>query len=511
MKPLDTLLTQATGVTCDSRQVAPGNIFVAVRGARRDGNTYAVDAAARGALAVVSDRPGSLPPLAVPVVAVADARRAVGDLAARFHRHPSRALALVGVTGTNGKTTVACMLDHIFRHAGHAAGLIGTVGVRVGGASWPSTLTTPDAASLQGYLAAMRDSGVTHAAMEVSAQGLDQGRVDAVTFSCGIVTNISPDHLDFPGGFPAYLAAKQAFPALLGPASLIVNAADPRCRALAAAGPAPAVTCAVDAPADVTARIACLTSRGSSFTLAFARPPVGCLPAGDRLAFELPLPGRHNVENAMLAATAALLHGVSPQTAARALATFAGVPRRFAVFRLAGLTVVDDTALNPGSIDAVFRTLAAFRRRRLIVAFAVRGSRGPAINAANAAVLARWWRLSPFALIVTAGAGGVGPADAVAADEKSAFCEALEKTGTDYSFHETLAAAIDDAAGQAGPGDLLALLGAQGMDDGCRLLRRCLGNAVEAACPLPAAAFRSVQAGRSQGDLGGSGLGSFCT
>ena len=472
MELIDRLLASAAGITCDSRQVSPGFIFVAVRGASRDGNTYAADAAARGAVAVVSDNPGSLPALAAPVVAVPDARRALGELAARFHRHPSRSLALVGVTGTNGKTTVTFMLDHIFRQAGLHTGLIGTVCVKVGDLSCPSALTTPDAASLQAHLAAMRDAGVSHVAMEVSAQGIEQGRVDDVTFACGVVTNISPDHLDFPGGFDAYCAAKQGFPGLLGPAApLVINAADPLCRAMAAA---PAVACAVDAPADITARIAHLSGGGSRFTLAFARPLPGCITAPRPLAVNLPLPGRHNVENALLAAAAAIASGVAPETAAAALASFRGVPRRFAVSRLAGLTVVDDTALNPGSVDAVFHTLAAFSRRRLVVAFAIRGRRGRAINAACAATLARWWQAAPFTLIVTAATGSVSVADAVDNDEKSAFCEALGKANVHYLFRETLSAAMETTAAAAGPGDLVALLGAQGMDDGYRLLRRRL-------------------------------------
>lgn len=486
MELIDNILASAAGITCDSRQVSPGFIFVAVRGASRDGNTYAAGAVVRGALAVVSDSPGSLPALPVPVVAVPDARRALGELAARFHRHPSRSLALVGVTGTNGKTTVTFMLDHIFRQAGLSSGLIGTVCVKVGGLTRPSDLTTPDAASLQAHLAAMRDAGVSHAAMEVSAQGIDQGRVDDVTFACGVVTNISPDHLDFPGGFDAYCAAKQGFPGLLGPAvPLVINAADPLCRAMAAA--APAVACAVDAPADVTARIVRLADSGSAFSLAFPRPLPGCAVPPGELAVKLPLPGRHNVENALLATVAAALCGVPPATAAAALAAFRGVPRRFAVSRLAGRTVVDDTALNPGSIDAVFRTLAAFSRRRFVVAFAIRGRRGPAINAACAAALARWWRATPFTLVVTAGAGGVSAADTVDNDEKSAFCEALGKAGVNYLFRETLAAAMETTAEAAGPGDLVALLGAQGMDDGLRLLRRSLtrspAGAEAAGCP----------------------------
>lgn len=473
---IDQLLSRARGITCDSRQVGPGYIFVAIRGSQTDGNRYAAAAAHRGAAAVVSDRPDTLPTLGIPVVGVSDARQALAEIASRFHNHPSRALSLVGVTGTNGKTTVACMLEHIFQTAGLVAGLIGTGRVNTGKASFASTLTTPDAASLQGYLAAMRDNAVTHAAMEVTAQGLYLKRVENVCFTCGVITNITPDHLDFPGGFPGYLAAKQSFPALLPPgAPLIANSADALCREAAARAPGPVITAALDAPADVVARLSRLSSRGSEFSLTLSRP----LPGADwqwrapvTLAAKISLPGRHNVENALLAAAAALTQGIAPAAVARALASFPGVPRRLEVIRLGNVTVLDDTALNPGSIDAVFRTIASFRCRRLAVAFAIRGGRGPEINAANACALSRWWHEAPFPFVVTAGTGCVGPGDTATAAEKSAFCEALDKAGVVFSYHEPLADAVETAYAAANPGGLLALLGAQGMDDGFRLLAR---------------------------------------
>ena len=486
------LLAAATGVTCDSRQVSPGYIFVAICGHQLDGNAFAAAAVARGAAAVVSDAPGRLPPLPVPVAAVADARAALAELAAAFYGHPSRALALTGVTGTNGKTTVACMIEHIFRQAGLTTGLIGTLGVRVGQAAIPGSLTTPDAATLQACLATMRDCGVSHAAMEVSAQGLALRRAAAVQFSCGVLTNISADHLDFPGGLAAYLAAKEAFPSLLpGEAPLVVPLDDPRCPAVMAGARGPVVTAALEGEADVTARILRLTATDSRFAVTVRRELPGvtgrAVAPGTFIAGLMP-PGRHNVANGLLAATAALLHGLAPDVVAQGLTSFPGVPRRMTVTRLGGLTVVDDTALNPASLDAVFMTMAVFPRRLLVVVNAIRGGRGPAINAANAEALARWWSNEPFRLVVTAAADCVGPADTVSDQEKSAFLQALDDEGVVYSYQDTLAAATAAAYAAARPGDLVTLLGAQGMDNGLALFSRLATGEAAKRQELPEAA-----------------------
>lgn len=162
------LLTQATGITCHSQEVLPGYIFVAINGSRVNGNLFAEEAARRGALAIVSDAPDTLPNLTIPVITVPNARQALAALAANFYSHPSRDLYLVGVTGTNGKTTITCMLEHIFRAAKFKTGLIGTVRTKIDSTFFPSQLTTPDAVKLQQYLAQMRQCGVTHAAMELS-------------------------------------------------------------------------------------------------------------------------------------------------------------------------------------------------------------------------------------------------------------------------------------------------------------------------------------------------------
>lgn len=476
MEELLSLLEKATGLACDSRRVKPGSLFFALRGRIEDGNRFAAAAANQGALAVVTDAPDSLPALPVPVYGVPCARTALAELAAHYYRHPSRDLALVGVTGTNGKTTVTFMLEHIFRQASLPAGLIGTVRVNTGRASFESSLTTPDALTLQQYLAMMRENGVTHAAMEVSAQGVEMRRVHGVNFSCGVLTNISPDHLDFHGDFTAYRQAKEAFITLLeADIPLVVNIADPLCRSAAGRHKGPVVTAGIEVPADVIARLVRSSSCGSIFLLEFDRVLAtldGHLLSPGQARVSLRLPGRHNVENALLAITTAVLHGVPVETAVEAMATFPAVTRRMEVFHLAGLTVIDDTALNPGSINAVFEAAGAFRCRRLVVVTAIRGRRGAAINAANAKTFAAWRQSQPFDLIVTASQGHTGPADRVDQEEKSAFCQALENEHIEYQFKETLPDALSSALAAASPGDLLLLLGAQGMDDGYRLLRK---------------------------------------
>lgn len=495
MEKLLELTEMAGGITCDSRQVKPGYIFVAIRGRTADGNSFAAMAEKNGAIAVITECPATLPPLSIPAIAVSDARQTLADISAAFYHHPSRALALTGITGTNGKTTVSFMLDQIFRQAGFKTGLIGTVCINTGTASFPSSLTTPDAAALQGYLAMMRQSGVTHATMEVSAQGMELKRVHGVNFACGLLINLSPDHLDFHGSFAAYLDAKRQFPALLGTAPLVVNNDDPLCRRIALTHSGTVMTVGLESNADVTAKITRLNSFGSVFQLTWIMPP--SLAGGENSCsgsalFSLPLPGRHNVANAAMAAAAALAQGIPAPVIARALTTFVPVSRRMEVSGLAGMTVVDDTALNPGSIDAIFNTISTFRYRRLIIVNAIRGCRGTAINVANADTLAAWWHRQPFSLIVTAAAGNVGPADSVLENEKSAFLEALEKNNTIYSFADTLTVAIEKALAAAASGDLLLLLGAQGMDNGYQVLRHLLAAKPEATASRRLAAAEAL-------------------
>jgi UDP-N-acetylmuramoyl-L-alanyl-D-glutamate--2,6-diaminopimelate ligase len=474
MDRLNDILSLAKGVTCDSREVKPGYIFVAVQGRSTDGNNFAPQAADRGAIAIITDKPESLVAENIPIYLVENARIALAEIAARFYGHPSRNMSLVGITGTNGKTTVSFMLKHLFTATGLKTGLIGTIHVDVGDRTIPSSLTTPDAAKLQSYLAAMRCNGITHTVMEVSAQGIEMNRIHDVSFSCGLVTNISPDHLDFHGDFTAYLAAKKHFINFLHPAApLIVNGTDPYCRSFSTGFAGRTITVAATAPATVTAENLELRGYSASFNLTLTAPlfTIG----GTRIEpfsepVRLNIPGIHNIDNALMAATAALIHGISPQEIIAALRTFEAVPRRMNLFHLSGITVIDDTALNPGSINAVFETVRNLRFHRLIVVNAIRGCRGTAINAANAQTFSSLWHNKSFDLIITASNDKVLPADLVSAKEKSAFLMALEQHKIPYRYSDSLRGALIAALEMASSGDLLLLLGAQGMDNGREML-----------------------------------------
>ena len=482
MKPLANLLAGATGIACHSDNVQIGTIFVAIRGRKTDGHQYISTAAARGAAAIVSDTPHLVPPLPIPVVAVDDARQALAWLASHFYCHPSHSLSLTGVTGSNGKTTVTYMLEQIFQHSGCKTGLIGTVRVNDGETSHPSILTTPDAVTIQHHLNRMRQNGVTHAAMEVSAQGIDMRRSDYIRFSCGLLTNICPDHLDFHQSFDNYVAAKSQFLQLLSPDTpLVANWADPHCRSIAAQWQGSLISVSPDPSiaATIMAKHLTTTSRGSKFFLAVTTPfptLAGTIVATQSFAITLPLPGLHNIENALMAATAALLHGISPENITTALASWVPVERRFNIHRLQGCTIIDDTALNPGSIDAVYRTLTTFRRRCFIAINAIRGNRGPAINSANATALATWHQNLTGLLIITDSTDETVLADKVTCQEREAFLTVLAENHIPFCYTPTLSEAVTLAADAMEPGSLVALLGAQGMDNGLSLLRKRLSQ-----------------------------------
>ncbi len=467
MEPLLQASQLAQGVSCNSKTIETGDIFVAIRGNSTDGNQYALEAEKKGACAIVTDCPKKLSPVNIPVYCVSDARLALPKIAASCYDFPSKKLSLVGITGSNGKTTVSYMLEKIYQEACYKTGLIGTIKIDINQKkAIPSVLTTPDAASIQCYLKKMLEHSVTHVAMEVSAQGMEMHRTDCLDFTCGIMTNICPDHLDFHGTFDNYLKAKELFLNLIAPDKpLLFNKNNPYCEWFYNKRNGAKLYAAVNQSADISAYIKELTPKGSSFLLVIHNPKF--LNHELTLQISLPLPGIHNVENALHAAAAALLTGVKPHTIQTALENFTPVERRLEIFEQKGVTVVDDTALNPGSLDAVFQTIASFPYHKLVVINAIRGKRGAAINVANADTLARHM---PDFLFVTASSECTQKQDQVTELEKAAFLHTLNKHKINFDYHDTLESAIHCAWDKIHTGDLLVLLGAQGMDKGRSLL-----------------------------------------
>jgi len=351
----------------DSRTVQPGSLFFCVPGAREDGHAHAVQAVQAGAAALVVERRLSLPDRPVPQLIVESSREAMGVLAAPFFGHPSRTVAVAGVTGTNGKTTTTYMLESIFRATGEEAGLIGTVETRVAGRSEPAARTTPEAVDVQRLLARMAAAGVTRCAMEVTSIGIESGRTAGIAFDVAVFTNLTHDHLDHHGTMDAYYAAKARLFTSPGPRAAVINTDDPYGRRLVGELPYTPLRFAVAAEADVLAADLVLDRRISRFRA------VGC---GLDLPLTIRIPGLFNVSNALAAAAAAVKMGIAPEAISGGLEALDAVPGRFEpVDEGQDFLVVVDYAHTP---DAVANVLAAARELtdgRVIAVFGCGGDR----------------------------------------------------------------------------------------------------------------------------------------
>jgi UDP-N-acetylmuramoyl-L-alanyl-D-glutamate--2,6-diaminopimelate ligase len=362
------------GITTDSRAVAPGDLFVALRGANADGHRYLAQAAALGAVALLVDAPPEvgLPPHAV----VPDTRRALAPIAVRFFGDPASELTLVGVTGTNGKTSTTFLTESILTAAGQEAGLIGTVEVRYAGERIRAVNTTPESLELQRLLRDMRTRGVGAAVMEVSSHGLALGRVTGCRFDAAAITNLTQDHLDFHGNMEAYAEAKALlFREHLKPGGVgVVNLDDPRAEQfLAATREGGARTLGVTRRPDVAAEV---RVESAEVSLSGVRARLA-LPSGP-LDLALPLVGDFNVENLLVAVGIAVGLRVPPADIARGVAACPQVPgrmERISADRSDAPVVLVDYAHTPDAVEKVLRTVRTLTRGRLVAVFGCGGDR----------------------------------------------------------------------------------------------------------------------------------------
>lgn len=355
--------TEVTGVCLDSRQVAPGDLYAALPGANVHGARFAAQAAVAGAAALLTDPAGA--DLAreagttLPSLVVADPRAVLGEVSARVYRTRRPAPTMVGITGTNGKTTTAYLIDSALETLGRSVAMIGTVEIRLGPVRVTSARTTPEAPALHGMVARMAEVGVDTCVMEVSSHALDLHRVDGLVYDLALFTNLSQDHLDHHHDMESYFAAKARLftPAHARRALICVD--DAWGRRLAGAAPIPVRTLASAGPADY--RLTADTQDPAAFTLTFAGGPAG----STRLALRSALPGDFNRVNTALAAAALLELGHPVADVVEAVLADPRVPGRMEVVRTLGdptaapLAVVD-YAHTP---DAVAAALAALRSR----------------------------------------------------------------------------------------------------------------------------------------------------
>ena len=471
---------EVRGLCADSRQVQAGDLFVAVPGATHDGARFVADALRAGAVAVCTVRAVN----GTPTLVADDPRLALADLAAEFYDHPTRDVALVGITGSLGKTSTALLTQACLAGGGVRVGVIGSLGVRARGTVHDIGMTTPGALTLQRELRWMAQEGVGIGVMEVSSHGLLLDRVRGIELAMGIFTNLVPDeHLEFHPTPEHYVRTKLRFIDLLrAGAPLIYNADDPIVADAArrrTAGPGVGVTCDNDADAAVAVTHARPHAAGGDFTLEIRRPlrtldGAAIEPAAQ--ALRVPLLGRQQIENAAAAATAALLAGVPAPDVAAGLAAMAPIHRRMEVVHAAGPVVIDDTVGNPRSIERVHDFVQAIGARDPRVVYVLRGARGPTINEHCAAALADFAVATGARLVVSASTDAADARNRVTDEERDAALAVLHDRGVPVTYEPTLRAAIHHALEGAGEHDLVLLLGAQGMDDGAAIARERLAE-----------------------------------
>jgi UDP-N-acetylmuramoyl-L-alanyl-D-glutamate--2,6-diaminopimelate ligase len=420
---------EISGLAYTSQSVTPGALFFCVPGFRSDGHDFAPEAVARGAAALVTEHRLDY---GVPEVVVDDVRAAMGPAAARFYGDPTAELEVVGITGTNGKTTTAFLVRHLLEAAGRQTGLLGTVKRVVGGVEEEVERTTPEAIDLQETFSRMRDGGDRAVAMEVSSHALELGRVAGIRFACRVFTNLTQDHLDFHNTMEAYFAAKRRLFGEQGRS--VVNVDDEYGRRIAAE--VDAVTFGIEHDADYRARSIEFDLMGSRFTLE--------TPEGE-LRIESPLPGLFNVQNVVGAIAAVRSLGVDEIS----LAGFGSVPGRFeAVDEGQDFGVLVDYAHTPDSLENVLRAAREVARGRVHVVFGAGGDRdrGKRPLMGDAAR-----RLADRVLVTSDNPRSEQPEDIID--------EVMEGAGPDAGREVDRRRAIARAIEDAEPGDVVVIAG----------------------------------------------------
>jgi UDP-N-acetylmuramoyl-L-alanyl-D-glutamate--2,6-diaminopimelate ligase len=420
-----------------SSDATAGSLFFCVPGIRVDGHDFAPQAVAAGATVVVGERLLDLPSVRVVVPSV---RRAMGPASAVFFGHPSDHLSLIGVTGTNGKTTTTYLLESIFRAWGKAPGVIGTTGVRIAGRSIPFDRTTPEAPDLHRLLAQMVQAGVQAAAMEVSSHGLHQHRVDGVRYACAVFTNLSQDHLDYHGTLEEYFRAKARLFTPELSRSAAINHDSPEGRRLVEVATIPTTTFGLEPGANVVATDVEVSASGITFICNGRR-------------FASPLRGTFNVYNCLGAIASARVVGVEDEAIAQGLASLGGVPGRLEPVEVGqDFMVLVDYAHTPDSLENVLRaTRELAHKGRLIVVFGCGGDRDRGKRPLMGEVATR---LADLAILTS---------DNPRSEEPRSIIDEIEagarRGGGPFSVEPDRRAAIRSALVEAGPGDLVLISG----------------------------------------------------
>lgn len=360
-------------ITADSRTVQEGSLFICLVGATVDGHSFVEKAVQDGAVAVVVSKPVAVPDH-VAVIYVEDTRQALQAAVPFFYDYPASKMRMIGVTGTNGKTTTTHIIAHLLRSQGYTVGVIGTVHILIDDQSYPIHNTTPDVADLQQILQQMVDAGVTHCIMEVSSHALALGRTAGVEYDTAVFTNLTQDHLDFHKTFDNYLAAKAKLFKQVSASyqvkegkGAVINVDDAYGQAIVDVTTSPMITYSTEGKGSMNASDLTVTAKSSQFTLNYD---------GQSYPISTKIAGMFNVYNTLAAVGATLYEGLSMEEIVKGLATFTAVPGRFELIEEGqDFAVVVDYAHTPDGLENILQTAKKIVENRILVVFGCGGDR----------------------------------------------------------------------------------------------------------------------------------------
>ncbi|MGO4541374.1 UDP-N-acetylmuramoyl-L-alanyl-D-glutamate--2,6-diaminopimelate ligase [Paenibacillus sp. 2TAB19] len=441
-----------TGIASDSRKVENGQLFICLSGSKTDGHLHAPEAVRRGACAIVAERELDID---IPQLIVKDSRHAAAVIADHYYGYPSRAMKLIGVTGTNGKTTTTYLIEQILQDQQQATGVIGTIEWRYGGRAFEVSGTTPHSIELHRYLAEMRDAGTAYCAMEVSSHALAQGRVKGCRFRTAVFTNLTQDHLDYHQTMESYAAAKGLFFSRLGNTFTadasertyaVLNADDEASAYFTRLTSVDVVTYGIDHEADVRASNVRITASRTTFHVATFRGEID---------ISLQMAGRFNVYNALAAISAALIEGVELSRIKASLESIPGVPGRIeSVHAGQDFAVIVDYAHTPDGLENVLLAIRQFAEKRVLCVFGCGGARDRKKRPIMGAIAAAY---SDYVL-VTSDNPRTEDRFMILKDIEVGLREAMIGSNK-YELIADRKAAIEKAVEMASPGDVVLIAG----------------------------------------------------
>jgi UDP-N-acetylmuramoyl-L-alanyl-D-glutamate--2,6-diaminopimelate ligase len=434
-----------TSIENDNRKVTPGSLFICIKGYTVDGHDFAGAAVQNGAVAILAERPL---PLDVPVIIVNDTARAMAVLGDAFYGQPTRKLHLIGITGTNGKTTTSHMIEKIFSDYGRKTGLIGTMYTKIANQTFETKNTTPESLTLQKTFGQMVNDGVDTCVMEVSSHALDLGRVHGCDFDVAVFTNLTQDHLDYHKTMEEYRRAKSLLFAQLGntynherPKFAVLNADDPATTVFKRSTAACVITYGIDSPADIQAKNIKMTASGTEFDLMIGE---------ETHSLQIQMIGKFSVYNTLAAIAASIVSGIKVTDVINSLETLPGVAGRMELVRAGqDYTVIVDYAHTPDSLENVLKTIRHFAQKRIFVIVGCGGDRDRTKRPLMAQIACQY------------GTNPIFTSDNPRSEDPNAIIKEMEAgvQGENYQVIQDRREAIHYAIGQASTEDVILIAG----------------------------------------------------